>query len=119
MLDHGDAPALAKATSPTSVRELTKWDDSGWPAFDIYAPVFKAIFASAHRPAAVHPERADIRASMMGPSSQAHSTGTYDGVLGPEGIAALKKDIDRSHCGYAPTSLINAMMLAQEFVTAS
>ena len=32
-----------------------------------------------------------------------------------EGIAALKADIDRAHCGYAPPGLVNAMVKAQVF----
>ncbi|MEE2787751.1 MAG: ChaN family lipoprotein [Myxococcota bacterium] len=115
MLNLRDTAVVAKANSPESVRTLTNWDQSGWPSFNIYAPVFKALFEGGHQPAAVHPDRAHVRQSMMGPNSQAHSIGAYEGVLSPRGVAALRKDIDLSHCGYAPAGLVNAMMLAQEF----
>ena len=115
MLDHDDADALTKATNADSVRTLTNWDKSGWPKFEIYAPIFEAVFSQKHIPVAVHPRRVQIRQSMMGPTSQAHGNGTYDGPLSSDGQAALRKDIDQSHCGHASERPINAMMVAQEF----
>ena len=81
MLDHDDADALTKAANADSVRTLTNWDKSGWPKFEIYAPIFEAVFSQKHIPVAVHPRRVQIRQSMMGPTSQAHGNGTADGPL--------------------------------------
>ena len=120
MLDEEDAEALEGATDAASMRALTRWDQSGWPAFSLYEPVATALFEGGHTPRALHPARVRLRALVMAPATQPDSQperqeSRPSTALSPSARATLEADIERSHCGYANAAMVDAMVRAQEF----
>ena len=115
MLDETDVEPIAAVTTADGLRDASKWAESGWPDFEIYRPVFAAAYAAGQTVAAVHPSRDRLRALMMGPASQATENRDLATVLSPKGLAALRADITKSHCGHASPPIVEAMVLAQRF----
>lgn len=115
MLDEADVPRMNGVADASSIGHRTRWADSGWPDFEIYRPIFDALFKRKHTPAAIHPSRGRIRALMGSPTSQQADGEAEDDPVSTEGMAALKADIKKAHCGHATPALVKAMVRAQRF----
>jgi len=115
MLDENDVEPVSTADSADGLRTTSKWSESGWPSFEIYRPVFEAVYRNGHRVAAVHPSRARLRALMMGPTSRSTENLTLTDALTPKGLKALRDDIVEGHCGHATPPIVEAMVKAQRF----
>jgi uncharacterized iron-regulated protein len=117
MLDEDQAQALA-AHEPVSVDALAQqvqWSASGWPAFELYRPVFDTVLAVRARLIAAHPSREHVRESMTGLSpEQAHALG-LDVPLPAAQLQAQRDEIRASHCGHANDAMVKAMELAQSY----
>jgi len=123
--------AQASVRSDT-VREAVRWDESGWPEWKLYRPIFEAALR-AHLPIAA----ADLGRSS---SESIHRHGL--GGLGPTVLVrlgldaplsqaqrqAMASEIWEAHCGHAPEHLFERMVdmqcardahLAREIVEAS
>jgi len=92
------------ATTPAGLAEAVSWSDSGWPDFDMYEPVFAAVYKVGAVVVAGHPTRQDIKDGMRG---------LPDKALTEAGVADLTQQIIDSHCGHAPEHLIDIMISAQ------
>jgi uncharacterized iron-regulated protein len=121
MLDEADVPRMNGVVDTSSIGHRTRWAESGWPDFEIYRPIFDALFKRKHTPAAIHPSRDRIRALMGSPTSQQagrkaeHDREAEHDPVSTEGMAALKADIKKAHCGHATPTLVKAMVRAQRF----
>ena len=115
MLDELDVDPIADVQTADALRAASKWDESGWPDFTLYRPVFDALYAAGHTAAAVHPSRKRLRDLMMGPASQATENRDLATSLSEDGLAALRRDITKGHCGHATPPIVEAMILAQRF----
>jgi uncharacterized iron-regulated protein len=116
MLDEDQAPALQPA--PTSADELASrvgWQESGWPDFALYRPVFEAALRGRASILAAHPSREQVRASMSGVSPEQRGALLLDPPLGPAELSSLAQEIRDSHCGHAPEPMVQAMVQAQSF----
>lgn len=122
MLSTDVAPALARVLAsprPTAaaLREAVAWDSSGWPAWELYAPVFEAAL-DAHLPVAA----GGLSGAALG-ALRAGGLGALDpglrarlGLGQPAPAAqreALAEDIRESHCDFAPEAAIPRMVDVQ------
>jgi len=114
-LDHGAAEAIAGADSADALRAAVGWDRSGWPAFQLYAPKFAAAYRSGAPVRPAHPPRGEVRAAMDRPLDGYPFEMGLDRPLPQESAAALKAEIEASHCGRADASLVERMFRAQRF----
>lgn len=102
--------------SPEAVKTASAWDDSGWPPFDGYAPVFRATEAAGAAVVAGHPTRAQVKTAMTDGFAA-----LGDAVTGlpldpglPEPLRqALATEIVDTHCGMANDALVEKMQRAQ------
>ncbi len=114
MLDEDDAEPLAKG--PNTAAELATavgWEDSGWPHFVIYEPVFAVALARAAQLVAAHPSRGRLR-DIMKKGLRLDPLLKLD-PLSPDEGAQLEQEIRETHCGYAPEKMIGPMADAQRF----
>jgi uncharacterized iron-regulated protein len=122
MIGSDAAGALAEATASAEataeqVRAAVRWDQSGWPAFEIYAPVFQAALGARLRLVAANLPREQAKA------------------IGREGLAALDRDttarlaldtplpeaeradlldeLRRGHCGHGDERMLARMSSVQ------
>lgn len=114
MLDAGDV--FDAATTADELAQAVAWDDSGWPEFDLYRPVFDAVFASGARPVAAHPTGDQVSAVMsegMETLGEAAEGLAVDRAPVDGHLASLQQEIVDAHCGYADPQLTSMMVSAQ------
>lgn len=101
-----DLPALG---------DLLAWEDSGWPAWDLYAPVFAAIGDARVFGAAL--PRAEVRAAFGAGAAEVFGPGA--GMFGldrplPEAEQAAREELQFfSHCEAMPREMMGGMVEAQ------
>lgn len=109
-----DAALAANPGSAAALREATGWDESGWPDWSLYEPVFAAAL-DAELPIVAgdlgREELALLRAGMPQPAL-ASELGLAE-PLPPELEASLAEDIEASHCGYVHEAMLPAMIRVQ------
>jgi uncharacterized iron-regulated protein len=115
MLDVDDA--VGEATSADELAEAAAWAESGWPAFDLYRPVFDATYGAGARVLAAHPTRAQVRQAMS-EGIEALGAEVTEGLrlerpLTDEARGALADEIVASHCGHASPEIVDKMITAQ------
>lgn len=105
-VDRGDAAALSAALG---------WEESGWPDFAMYFPIFAA--APEARVVGGALEREDVRravsegaAAVMGPEGTAFG---LDAPLSAGELAARIAEQDEAHCGALPAEMLPGMVEAQ------
>ena len=119
-------PNQAPAPAPTSARErardlLTRldWDKSGWPAADLFLPIFEAAMAHALPILPGHPPRAEVRdVARRGLQALPADTVTrlvLDVPLPGALASALLDELEASHCGLMPRSAFANMAMAQHY----
>ena len=116
------APSQASAPTPNSARDLLtrlKWDKSGWPAADLFLPIFEAAMAHALPILPGHPMRAEVRdVARRGLQALPADTVTRLGLdvplPGPL-ASALLDELEASHCGLMPRSAFANMAMAQHY----
>ncbi|MEQ1508039.1 MAG: ChaN family lipoprotein [Myxococcota bacterium] len=115
MLDHADP--VDGPTDADALAAAVGWADSGWPAFDLYRPVFDAVYGAGARVIAAHPTRDEVKAAMAGGFAALPAEALVGLALEP-GLseaqqASLADEIEEVHCGAAPPSLVAQMVTAQ------
>lgn len=114
MLDEEDAPALAQGPTTTqAVAAAVAWEDSGWPHFLLYEPVFAAALERAAPLFAAHPSAGRLR-TVMRQGLRLDPLLKLD-PLAPDQQKALEDEIRETHCGYAPEKMVAPMADAQRF----
>ena len=113
--------ALASATDTAQIRDGLAWSTRGWPAFEIYEPIFRQ--ALAHRLPIVAgnaPKALVKKIAFAGhdPASapldaQLLARFGLDAPLPPAAQASLDADLVQAHCGMLPASAVGPMALAQ------
>lgn len=117
MLDEKDAAVLA-GHAPKSADELAasvEWDESGWPEFRMYRPIFEVALARRAPLLAAHPSSEHLRASMQGLSAEDARALQLEQPLPESQIAAQREEIRESHCGHANDAMLTAMQRAQAY----
>ncbi|MCB9528860.1 MAG: ChaN family lipoprotein [Myxococcales bacterium] len=115
MLDLGEQPAVSGAADPETLAAAVAWDASGWPPFALYRPVFAALYAAGAPIRAAHPDRAAVRASMHASPADHPPALLLDRPIDPADDVALRREIERSHCGHAPPIMVEGMVRAQRY----
>jgi uncharacterized iron-regulated protein len=117
MLDETQAEALATAQgqAPDVIAERVHWEDSGWPEFAMYRPIFAAAQAHGMKLAAALPSREHIHASMQALPANEAAALHLDTPLPEAQVAAQQDEIRASHCGYAQDAMVEAMVHAQHY----
>jgi uncharacterized iron-regulated protein len=117
MLDESQAAPLAAAAGSTAdaLAERVGWSETGWPAFELYRPVFEAALSAGLSIVAAHPSREHVRASMQGIDAAESAALRLDEPLAAEQTAAQREEIRESHCGHAPDAMVVAMQRAQAY----
>ncbi|HSR71547.1 MAG TPA: ChaN family lipoprotein [Kiloniellales bacterium] len=123
MLTPEQAPALAahRAARPgdvTGLETALAWSESGWPAWPLYEPVFRAALEARLPILPANLSRERIRAvvregaaAVLG-AEEAAALG-IDGPLPAALEDALRAELVESHCGQLPESLAARMVEAQ------
>ncbi len=117
MIDEGQAPALREPlpTDPDAFAHKLAWDDSGWPEFALYRPVFEVALLRRVRVFAAHPSRERLRAAMHAVEAGDARALALDPPLPAAARDALAQEIRDSHCGHAPEAMVAPMIAAQSF----
>jgi len=106
----------ARKLSANAVFDIVDWDDSGWPARAIYAPVMRAAVDISGLPVAAGLPRDQVRkVSKQGLAALTRmQIGQYRlGPLPPKMQKALERDIIKSHCDMIPPAAARAMAPVQ------
>jgi uncharacterized iron-regulated protein len=115
-------PASAPADAHERARDLLMrldWGKSGWPAADLFLPIFEAAMAHALPIVPGHPVRTEVRdVARRGlhalPADTVSRLG-LDVPLPDPMAAALLDELEASHCGLMPRSAFANMATAQRF----
>ena len=105
----------ALAGSDVSTEELraaVAWDESGWPPFALYAPVFEAAL-SAELPIVGADLSKSDRAALRASDPMLIAELGLGEPLPAEEQRALERDIEASHCGHATAAMLPAMVRVQ------
>ncbi len=122
MLDTPDQPkvdAALDAASPTAddLARAVDWAHGGWPAFSMYRPIFEAaIEARLPIVAASLPRKAVSQIVRGGDAALPPAIKARldrDAPLTPEARASYRAEMQASHCGELPESMLDPMILAQ------
>lgn len=115
-------PALERALerSPPAleaIREAVRWDESGWPEWSMYAPVFRAALEAELPIAAADLSEKQVDAIRHGGldalDPEVRSRLGLDEPLSPERRSALAEVIRAGHCGYLPEHGLDRMIAVQ------
>lgn len=112
----------ASAISRQAARDLLArldWGKSGWPAAELFLPIFGAAMAHKLPILPGHPTRAEVRdVARRGLDALTGETVSRLGLDRPlpEPLAgALLDELEASHCGLMPRSAFGNMALAQRY----
>lgn len=124
-LDPDDAPGIARARAAPGdaaaraavLREAVAWDESGWPAWALYAPLFEAALAAELAIVPGNLARGERHALGHGgaaalPPARRAALG-LDAPADPEERRALAEQIREVHCGHAPEHVLDRMVDVQ------
>ena len=115
MLDEQDESSVTAGMSADQIARASEWAQSGWPNFELYRPIFDVVNRLRMTPLAIHPSRQRLMRRARQPDKFAEENATYLSRLSKPGIANLRADIDRGHCGNAAGAMIDMMVGAQVF----
>jgi uncharacterized iron-regulated protein len=110
-----DAVLARPAPTPEDVRVATAWDASGWPAFELYAPVFEAALAAGLPLVAADLAKADrerLASDAPLPAALRARLG-LDEALPAELARGLERDLFDAHCGMLPESALPRLVRVQ------
>jgi uncharacterized iron-regulated protein len=112
-----DAALAKRPVSSDDVAAAVGWASGGWPAFDLYRPVFDAALASGLPLVAANLPR-DLSREVVREGRGALPESLRERLARDEPLpeaeaAALRKEMADSHCGVLPESLLDPLALAQ------
>lgn len=105
------------SVSPDELREAVSWDESGWPEWKLYAPIFEAALG-AHLPVVA----ADASRSSVDSLHHGGLAGLDPALVADLGLErplslgqrrAMEDQIRAAHCGHAPGHLLGRMVDVQ------
>lgn len=122
MLDETQQPALdalpeGGKPNPDVVRDAVGWNQSGWPDFALYRPIFEAALDAGLPIVGANLPRSRIReASRKGMEALPPAVrGRIErqGPLAPAVLAEMRTEMADSHCGELPESMLEPLVLGQ------
>jgi len=115
MLDEKDAPKLKKNMTAQEIEKASDWAKSGWPSFELYQPIFQTMTRHQMTALAIHPSRDRLMNRARNSKEFSKETASYIERLSAQGVATLRQDINRGHCGAAGGAMLDMMVAAQVF----
>lgn len=113
---------LTDGSAISAIGPLIGWEDTGWPAWKLYQPIFEALGASARIYGASLP-RKEVRRVMTEPASSIlpdpRVAPLLDVPLPDDAMAEVKQEMIDSHCGHLPEEMAPMMVAAQRLRDAS
>jgi uncharacterized iron-regulated protein len=110
--------ALARAPKdPDAIAKAVDWKHSRWPDFAAYRPIFAAGLEAGTPVVAANLPRAQVKA-VVSKGAEALDPAlrerlARDEPLAPELLAALREEMNESHCGELPAGMLDPLVLAQ------
>jgi uncharacterized iron-regulated protein len=105
-------------TAPDLMR-LLDWSESGWPAEEMFSPLFEAVLAADLQIYAGGPAREQVRRAAKGDegflSAIERSRLLLDMPMQLELADALTAELRESHCGILPEAALGPMAQAQRY----
>jgi uncharacterized iron-regulated protein len=111
-----DADDPVGAPDPEGLAAAVAWEESGWPPFALYRPVFEAVYGAGAEVVAAHPPRETVLTAMRQGLEALPAEVTADLPVRPlteQARADLGDEIVDAHCGHAPPDLVEKMVRAQ------
>ena len=115
MLDELDALKIEENMTPQEIAQASDWAKSGWPSFGLYQPIFRAMQRRQITALAIHPSRERLMNRARNSKEFSKETASYIERLSAQGVATLRQDINRGHCGAAGGAMLDMMVAAQVF----
>lgn len=112
-----DATLAREPRSPDALAQAVAWDQSGWPAWSLYRPIFQEGTEHGLRILGANLPREQVKALVSkGPSAlppeTLHRLGLEQPL--PENVdRAMREEMRESHCGQLPESMLEPMVLGQ------
>ena len=103
-------------TSTSQFSTQVQWEQSGWPEFQIYEPIFKIAIQRQYKIVAGSPSRKEMMSVARGTMDEVEMEKlgiTSD--LPKEFQDDLRQEIINSHCGYASEDMVVMMIAAQRY----
>ena len=120
--DQTAALEARREPTPAGARDLLErldWKNSGWPAAELFLPIFEVAVTHALPILPGHPTRAEVRdVARRGLDALSADTVSRLGldVPLPEALQnALLDELEASHCGLMPRTAFTNMALAQRY----
>lgn len=112
-----DAALARPGRTPEDVARAVRWDQSGWPPFATYRPVFAAALDAGLRLQGANLPRPQIQAAVRRGAdalpAPVRARLERQGPL-PEAVAReLRQEMADSHCGELPEAMLEPMVLGQ------
>ncbi len=99
----------ASPSEPDAVARAVSWERSGWPAFSMYAPVFREALAIG-RPLVATGLAPDTMRAIVRDGA---ATTPAPVPLGDAETTSLREELVASHCGHLPEAMVEGMSRAQ------
>jgi uncharacterized iron-regulated protein len=112
----GRALAKQQIQSADQIFDAVEWEKTGWPAREMYKPVFVATLNAGYDLHAANIDRRELsQIIMQGEDSlpEHFKVKLQENPLSEESEALLRTGIVESHCQMLPESMVPAMMLGQ------
>lgn len=115
-------PQSRRAPTASQLLDELRWNDSGWPAAEIYLPLFDAAIKGRMLVAPASPDRERMRPFVRGDRAGA-SASELALLKAAEAMPAALRDaliaeLEAAHCGAIPPSAFAGMSLAQRYIDA-
>ena len=119
MLDTSQQAALdqylgGQARDVDAMAELLRWDDSGWPAWSMYRPLFAAALEHNARIVAANLPRMEAMAIALRGRSAPELAAIALPRLPAAELAAMEQEMRQVHCDSLPASMVTGVALAQQ-----
>lgn len=107
-----DQAARIESRTPDAIRAATGWDDSGWPEFPLYAPVFAALGEAQIFGGGL--DRALVRQAITDGAAAVLDDPRFDlSDLPEEEQATREAEQQEAHCNALPEEMLPGMVEAQ------
>jgi len=108
-----DAARSSHPRNADSLAAAVDWEDSGWPEWSMYRPLFTTALQAGARIVAANLSRERARAIVRAGAAASPVPVKRLPQLPPAQADALERELADSHCGMLPGSVIAGMALAQ------
>jgi uncharacterized iron-regulated protein len=112
-----DASLAAAPKDPDALGKAVGWDQSGWPEFRFYRPIFAAGLEAGLPIVAANLSRAQLK-EVRKKGREALDEGVRvrlarDEPLPDRTLKSLRAEMAESHCGSLPEAMVDPLVLAQ------